>query len=172
MKKRPIMITVYIIILFSCVWFCTDNISVHSKGEYDRMIETLSYQLAYKNTYASVYSPFASRILETALDNNITEEKKTIYLTFDDGPSPRTAEILDILAEYDIKATFFVINAKDEYTQYLQRAVAEGHTIGVHSASHKYREIYKSVDSCCTFAKMPSYSHPLPPARTSLAGFS
>ena len=76
-----------------------------------------------------------------------TESTKIAYLTFDDGPSHRTGEILDILKQENIKATFFVLKTKDEYIPYLKRAAEEGHTIGVHSASHKYKEIYASVDA-------------------------
>ena len=49
---------------------------------------------------------------EEQLDKTI--EKGKVYLTFDDGPGPHTDELLDVLAEYDIKATFFVIGRKDE----------------------------------------------------------
>lgn len=70
-----------------------------------------------------------------------------VYLTFDDGPSGNTGAILDILKEYQVKATFFVTGKSEEYTPLYQRIVEEGHTIGMHSYSHKYREIYQSVDS-------------------------
>ena len=71
-----------------------------------------------------------------------------VYLTFDDGPSDRTAEILDILAEYDVKATFFVTGREDEQSQALyRRIVDEGHTLGMHSYSNKYSEIYQSEDA-------------------------
>ena len=70
-----------------------------------------------------------------------------VYLTFDDGPSPRTGEILDILKKHDVKATFFVIKNKDEYIPYMKRAAEEGHSIGVHSYTHKYKEIYASIDA-------------------------
>lgn len=73
---------------------------------------------------------------------------RKVYLTFDDGPSSNTGRILDILAEYDVKATFFVIGREEEEYQALyKRIVDEGHTLGMHSYSHKYDEIYKSVDS-------------------------
>ncbi len=67
-----------------------------------------------------------------------TGEKK-IALTFDDGPHPRyTGEILDILGEYDIKATFFVIGENVElYPDLIEREIAEGHEIGNHTESHK-----------------------------------
>lgn len=71
-----------------------------------------------------------------------------VYLTFDDGPSGNTGRILDILAEYDVKATFFVVGKEEEEYQALyQRIVEEGHTLGMHSYSHRYQEIYQSLDS-------------------------
>ena len=76
------------------------------------------------------------------------EEVRRVYLTFDDGPSSNTNRILDILAEYDVKATFFVVGKEEERYQALyQRIVEEGHTLAMHSYSHKYDEIYQSVDS-------------------------
>jgi len=74
-------------------------------------------------------------------------EGKKVYLTFDDGPSDNTDRILDILAEYDVKATFFVIGGKkNETLNRYKRIVDEGHTLGMHSYSHNYKEIYKSVE--------------------------
>jgi len=73
---------------------------------------------------------------------------RKVYLTFDDGPSSNTSRILDILAEYDVKATFFVVGKEEEqYQELYKRIVDEGHTLGMHSYSHKYDEIYQSVDS-------------------------
>lgn len=73
---------------------------------------------------------------------------RKVYLTFDDGPSGNTNRILDILAEYDVKATFFVVGKEEEEYQALyKRIVEEGHTLAMHSYSHKYNEIYQSVES-------------------------
>ena len=73
---------------------------------------------------------------------------KQVYLTFDDGPSANTGRILDILKEYDVKATFFVLGKTDaNYIKSYQRIVEEGHTLAMHSYSHKYGEIYRSEDS-------------------------
>lgn len=73
---------------------------------------------------------------------------KEIYLTFDDGPSRSTPQILDILKEYGVKATFFVVGKTDETSVALyQRIVEEGHTLAMHSYSHRYNEIYKSQES-------------------------
>ena len=71
-----------------------------------------------------------------------------VYLTFDDGPSSNTNRILDILSDYDVKATFFVVGKEEEEYQALyKRIVEEGHTLAMHSYSHKYNEIYQSVES-------------------------
>lgn len=73
---------------------------------------------------------------------------RKVYLTFDDGPSSNTNRILDILADYDVKATFFVVGKEEEQYQALyRRIVEEGHTLAMHSFSHKYNEIYESVES-------------------------
>ena len=82
----------------------------------------------------------------SVLEPEVTTRK--VYLTFDDGPSIYTDEILDILSDYGVKATFFVVGAVDEaYVPMYQRIVEEGHSIGMHSYSHKYTEIYESLDS-------------------------
>lgn len=74
--------------------------------------------------------------------------RQKVYLTFDDGPSENTEKILDILKEKDVKATFFVIGNADESAKELyQRIVAEGHTLGMHSYSHKYSVIYQSLEA-------------------------
>lgn len=71
-----------------------------------------------------------------------------VYLTFEDGPSDNTGEILDILAQYDVKATFFVVGKEDEESKALyQRIVDEGHTLGMHSYSNKYSQIYQSDEA-------------------------
>ena len=85
----------------------------------------------------------------TAEDNRASEgDLHKVYLTFDDGPSEHTYEILDILDDYGIKATFFVVGKEDEASlAAYQRIVDEGHTIAMHSYSHKYSDIYSSLDA-------------------------
>lgn len=82
-----------------------------------------------------------------------------VYLTFDDGPSPNTEEILDILDRYDVKATFFVVGKEsDADKEALMQIVERGHSLGMHSYSHKYVEIYASVEDFATdFVKLRSY---------------
>lgn len=71
-----------------------------------------------------------------------------VYLTFDDGPSNNSNQILDILDDYNVKATFFVNGREDENSLAVYKRIAdEGHSIGMHSYSHKYKDLYKSLDS-------------------------
>lgn len=74
---------------------------------------------------------------------------KTMYLTFDDGPSEENTEkVLDILKERNIHATFFLIGENVEKNpEIARRIVEEGHTIGIHSNTHNYEEIYADADS-------------------------
>lgn len=75
-------------------------------------------------------------------------EGKIAYLTFDDGPSKYTPQILEILRDNDIKATFFITGWCTEGKEHILRQVAEeGHTIGLHSWSHDYETIYASKKS-------------------------
>lgn len=71
--------------------------------------------------------------------------EKIIYLTFDDGPGPYTEWLLDVLARYDAKATFFVVDTG--YLSLCQRMVDEGHAVGIHSVTHNYRQIYASPEA-------------------------
>lgn len=96
---------------------------------------SLEYTKLYPELYANPPSEF------------VTPEN-VVYLTFDDGPSKNTKEILRILKKYDIKATFFMSGGYDENTAEMIKLVSDaGHTIGVHSLSHKYTEVYESMES-------------------------
>lgn len=91
------------------------------------------------------------------------ESQKKIYLTFDDGPSSNTDEILDILKAYDVKATFFVVGKTDEASRKAYgRIVEEGHTLGMHSYSHSYADIYASEEDFQTdMKKLQEYLYEL-----------
>lgn len=73
---------------------------------------------------------------------------RTVYLTFDDGPSSLTGPLLDVLDRYQVKATFFVVGVNDKNeTNDLKEIVRRGHAIGVHSWTHNYHQIYASADA-------------------------
>lgn len=70
---------------------------------------------------------------------------KVIYLTFDDGPSKHTEELLDILAKYQVKASFFVVQSSK--IGVIARTAQEGHTVAIHTYTHNYGKIYASDDA-------------------------
>ena len=72
---------------------------------------------------------------------------KVVYLTFDDGPGPYTQELLDVLAKYNVKATFFVTNSNSKYQDMIYQEYAAGHAIGIHTYCHDYDKIYASEDA-------------------------
>ncbi len=89
----------------------------------------------------------------------VVEGTKKVYLTFDDGPSKQTEKILDVLKEKNVKATFFEIGRDDEFSRKMyQRIVDEGHTLGMHSYSHIYQELYGSLENFqADFKKISEY---------------
>ncbi len=97
-------------------------------------------------------SPYADLHTDLYCENTddiiYNRDENYIYLTFDDGPSIYTENILSYLDMYDIKATFFVVpQNNDECKRLMKLIVDKGHTIGVHSASHVYTDIYASVEA-------------------------
>ncbi len=75
------------------------------------------------------------------------DPKKIIYLTFDDGPGKYTEELLKILDDHKVLATFFVTAAYKDYQDLIGKEYNAGHSVGVHTATHEYSEIYASTDA-------------------------
>lgn len=85
-------------------------------------------------------------------NGNVAEQElpeKVVFLTFDDGPSRNTIKILDTLAKYEVSATFFLIgeNLTEDGVAIAKRALEEGHMLGMHTETHSYDKIYRTVDS-------------------------
>ena len=114
--------------------------------EYNASVESIlnldSDPLAYQTLYEDFYAPHPY--------NATTRLSGTAYLTFDGGPSDHTDELLALLAQAEVKATFFVSGNVDDDPQYdetLRAIVAGGHTLGMGSWSNDYAVIYTSVES-------------------------
>ena len=95
------------------------------------------YTITYTAKDAAGNESSVERIV-SVIDKNA---KNMIYLTFDDGPSPYTRQLLDILDKYQVKATFFV--AGTDMSDLIGEIAKRGHTVGAHTYSHKYK-IYKN----------------------------
>jgi peptidoglycan/xylan/chitin deacetylase (PgdA/CDA1 family) len=90
--------------------------------------------------------------LYTARPERFFTQDKTVYLTFDDGPSAHTERVLNILKEKNVKAAFFIVGDSvtrlGEYGEaLLSRMIDEGHTVGVHCNTHVYDRVYASVEA-------------------------
>ena len=119
----------------------TGNVDTSKKGTYE-LVYSVSDEYGNETTVNRIIKVFPKNDYKPeALDG------KTIYLTFDDGPGPHTARLLDILKNYNVKATFFVTGYNNNYNELLKREADEGHTVGLHSYTHNYGLIYSSVDS-------------------------
>lgn len=100
-----------------------------------KIVLSPEYQKKYPDLYCTPRIPFVKK-------------GKTVYLTFDDGPSRHTDKILRILGKYNIKATFFAVGKNDPKSKkIMKRIVEEGHTLAPHSYTHAYNKIYTSVNS-------------------------
>ncbi len=100
--------------------------------------------LVFVTFMAIVFRHFADEATKPAVAK---AEEKVMYLTFDDGPSKHTAEVLNILKENDVKATFFVTGEFPEYESMIKEEKDQGHAIGVHTYSHDYAKIYTSPEA-------------------------
>ncbi len=97
--------------------------------------------------FALIITLFGNFLNQSVL--SFADCERSVYLTFDDGPSDRvTPKILDVLKDEKVKATFFIVgeHAKTR-KELLKREFEEGHTVAIHSYSHKYSNIYANSDS-------------------------
>lgn len=114
-------------------------VDTSSVGDY-----TLTYKV--KDSYGNETTAVRTVHVQKASANTGPEDGKTIYLTFDDGPSIYTQELLDVLAKYNVQVTFFVVNGGG-MPEMIAKEAAGGHTIAVHSLTHAYDWIYSSTDA-------------------------
>ncbi|WP_084284282.1 polysaccharide deacetylase family protein [Clostridium lundense] len=100
------------------------------------------------NFFNTNYSIANSNVINTPNINVYLNHKKLVYLTFDDGPAYIvTDEILNILKNYNVKATFFVVGKEIQNKEnILLRIYKEGHSIGLHSYSHDYKKLYSAEE--------------------------
>lgn len=130
----------------------------------DNSLEDIQYKIDDKNLDTSKEGTYeVTYVAKDSSGNKITVKRKVnvikkigsdkqsnekvVYLTFDDGPSENTKKIMDILAKYDAKATFFVTGRNQDYNYLIKDAYNAGHTIALHTYSHEYSTVYASVDA-------------------------
>lgn len=135
------MLAIVLVRLFAC----------SPTGE-DPALENASTSMtasSQESTPIASTAPERNRTAASSSANDVKPTEKVVYLTFDDGPSENTQRILDVLDEYGIKATWFVIGNTghlDEVSDIWDR----GHQVGLHSSEHDYEFIYASPDNFVT----------------------
>lgn len=106
------------------------------------------YNLTYTAFDSSMNQTSANRtvyVYEPQSDDlRLHPTDKVVYLTFDDGPGQYTEQLLDKLDKYNIDATFFVTNQFPKYQEYIGDAYFRGHTIALHTYSHKFSKVYSN----------------------------
>ena len=181
-KKNKIMLIVAIIIACILVIYASFSISYHfinkkvdlsqnnmsnvNNNKSDEKKSTLTKKNAkvYNGEHTQIaihdmekiktkFIPQPNENAQNLIKEIYKSDEKQVYLTFDDGPSKKiTPQILDILKQYDVKATFFLLGSRVElYPDLVKREFEEGHYIANHGYSHKYSQIYQSKDT--TFAE-------------------
>lgn len=147
-----------ILIVFSLLQFVFLKLEMKEMEKDLRELRSIitSEQTNITEDYNSVSSSDAQQAASTAILSEVPEDGKSkepdvkhkVYLTFDDGPSKQTEVILDILDEYGVKATFFVVGKDGENVKERLKMIYErGHSIGMHSYSHDYADIYDSMEA-------------------------
>lgn len=159
-RKRIIfnimVIILTILTLFLIVYYIVDTkMRIEKSKEYVAQIiefkeqEELRKQEEEKRRQEKI--PKLTEAGKENIKNIYKNETKRAFLTFDDGPSKNTKEILDILKENDIKATFFVLGCQVEvFPETTKRIYDEGHYIANHGYSHIYSSIYQSAEQVLT----------------------
>lgn len=118
----------------------TDNYDKGIKAKRDKnKISDTEYEFVYTAIDSSGNMAIAKRKIVIATG--------VICLTFDDGPSSITPEVLDVLKENNIKATFFIVDYSEKSKSTIQRIIDEGHTLAIHGMSHDYAKIYSSPEA-------------------------
>lgn len=164
-RRRKRKENIYKIILCGLVFFVYIGTAFCMKVESDnkrKAIAEQKEQAAQKEIEEKKKERAAAEEKEAALDQREAlfavqpgnpvgvfeqSQEKVVYLTFDDGPSNKTQAVLDILDQYNVKATFFVTGAMPEYHPLIKTAYEKGHTIGLHTYSHDYQQVYASTDA-------------------------
>ncbi len=155
-KKRitfiVIAIVAIIITLSMSIYYLVDTtLRVKKSKEFEKQIIEYNQQqqeeAKQKEIEKQAKIPKLTEKGKENIKNIYHTDKKVAYLTFDDGPSNNTHQILDILKQNNIKATFFVLGSQVEiFPETTNRIYNEGHYIANHGYSHKYSEIYQSPE--------------------------
>lgn len=156
---------IYFLIIFACnkaYNYINTNFFNHAKQVSSSETADSTPKTYYINNIKTSFQSKKTAIINSKIPPQLTDEQyekitniyhqstqKTVYLTFDDGPSENiTPLILDLLNKENIKATFFLLGTNvDRYPSLVQREYNEGHFLANHGYSHRYSDIYVSPET-------------------------
>ena len=115
----------------------SNNVDFQTPGTY-----TLTYTVSDSSGNTASQSRTVNIFQPQTEEQIANASEKIVYLTFDDGPAQHTRTLLDILDKYNVDATFFVTGQNSDYYDEIGEAHRRGHTIAIHTFSHKFSEIY------------------------------
>ena len=149
-KEKSLMIVIMILMVVGIVvtWInCIENMKANAeyKLAYQQYQEALIKEQEELERKRQEKLPKLTEEGKEFIKHIYSSDTKRAFLTFDDGPSSNTNQILDILNERGIKATFFVLGSNVEKNpEMVKRMYDEGHFIANHGYSHVYETIYQS----------------------------
>ncbi len=137
-KKNILPYLIFFILIFNIILFVKYLYILNNKVEFKEIKPLFNHKL-------EKYIPKEGE--KIAINPSVVSDK-TIYLTFDDGPSYLTENILNTLKEENVPATFFVTSKQiEEYKNDIIRMKKENHTVALHTSTHNYSYLYSSVDN-------------------------
>lgn len=122
------------------------DIELAQKYQAEFGVEIENYEEKYRVEKAILEEEYPEK--KAPVEMKEIPDEKIAYLTFDDGPNENTEQLLDIMNDYGVKGTFFLLGNNIYGNEHiLQRTYDEGHSIGLHSMNHTYKQVYASPDS-------------------------
>lgn len=118
------------------------NVDTNTAGIYN-----LNYEVRDNSDNVATAKRTVSVYKKQELATPVNPGDKVVYLTFDDGPYAYTQQLLDVLDKYNVKVTFFVTNQYPDYQNMIAEEAKRGHTVAIHTYSHRYENVYSSVDA-------------------------
>lgn len=151
-KKKVFCLLIILLIILLCIFLFVFSIykkMIAIKNEAITVEEIDIEEPVIEETKFEIRLPVLTQQGRDNMANIYKSEEKIAYLTFDDGPSEKvTPQILSILDQYEIKATFFVLGCNvDRYPDLVKQAYEKGHYIANHGYSHVYNNVYSSAQA-------------------------
>lgn len=149
-KKVAIVILLFVFLICSTLVIrnCIQKInSYKAYKQYEKQLQMIASQKEQRQAKSdSMHNlPVLTEKAKAEIENIYHSDNKRVFITFDDGPSTVTPQILDTLKQENVKATFFVLGSRVEaQPDMIKRMYEEGHFIANHGYSHKYTSIYQS----------------------------